>query len=179
MNDINFVNSASHAQQQAIGRWLAVTIIAGILVISGITCLQLYQWYRLAKVQRERSLLQEKTKDFELILNKKQELLQRKEQLEKQLAKLSRHKNSPKLPLELMTALKSTTGKPIQLQSMHIEKDKLKITAMATQPAQATQFVSQLQAKAPVKEVKLVAMKSQHDNGQKQLLFTVEATIVQ
>lgn len=179
MNDINFVNSASRAQQRAMGRWLAVSAIMSTLVVSGIVCLQLYQWYRLGKLQSERALLQEKTKDFEAILNKKQELIQQKNQLEKQQAKFSRRKNSPKLPVELMTALKSATGTTIHLQSIHIEKDKLKITAIAAQPVQATQFAAQLQAKAPVKDVKLIAMRNQHGNGQTLLLFTVEAEIIQ
>ncbi len=177
MNDINFVHSLSRTVQRSINRWLLISIGIIIPIVAAITALQLWQWFTLGKLKREQKILHERTADFETVLNKKQALLQTKEQLEKQLNTLYRRKTNPKLPTDLMTALRSVAGTAIQLQGITLEKDRVQITGLATQPAQATQFAAQLANNAPLKEVKLVNLKNQSTSNVPQLLFTIEALL--
>lgn len=177
MNDVNFINAASRDQQKSIRRWIITTTILCGCVALAMSCLQSYQWYTIRKCKKEQAILIGATKDFEAIMNKKQELIQQKELLHKQSNTLARRKNSPKLPLDLLVALKSLTGTTIQLQSLNIEKGKLKIDALASLSGQATQFSTQLGQKAHVKDAKLVALKNHTDDGKKWLLFTVEGNM--
>lgn len=179
MNDVNFVSSASRYQQQAMRRWIIANSIIGSFVAIGITSLQLYQWHQLLKCNRACSELIVKTNDFEEIMNKKQELTQLKGTLEKHLTQLQQRKHSPKLPSQLMSALKECSNSTIHLQSFSLEKNKLKVNALANQSAQITQFTNKLSDKAPIKEVKIISMKTQLSEDKKsQLLFNLEATIV-
>lgn len=159
MKQINFINTLSPTQQHALAVWFYVSILLTTIICIIIAVCQAAQLLTYAHLNRESSYWLAQQNALTCELQKKEALMQKRSELEQQIAALRTSAASPAI-IQAFEACLQAIHKTVFLHSLSLSATQGTCSITCAKPAQALQYVRTLTQTTLFDSVKLMQFKS-------------------
>lgn len=174
MKNINLALHSINAQEIAYQRWRSHSLIFISLFVVGLSSISAFQFLKLQELEATAHELRAQQQTLNCASTQCQLLKEKKQSLEKQLAKINRWKTHPKNPVDYIFAVTQSCIQAINLQNISLHKKIIEINAHADNAAKASLMLEQLKQSPLFEQLTLCQIKQ---NTNDLVTFTIKGTI--
>lgn len=155
MKSINFIKEISGHERRSIHRWFISSCIMVTLSIIGLACISMHQLLTLQTLQKEHLNFAQSSSQLQECLTEKRTLKERVTALRDQNAKITRIREKPKNPAQLLELLTHAITSGISYYSIEQKKKNLHVVLLSPDTKTALSYISQLSSHPSFKHIEL------------------------
>ena len=174
MKQLNFIKTLSPAQQHALAAWYHISIALMCLLFISIVICQSVQLCISIQLKNDARYWMSKQTSMNQVIDKKNELVQKINALEKRLSILKTASLDTGLPQSFDTYLKAL-NKTVFLQSLTLRHDHVLCTITCNKPVNAIKFADKLTNSGLFASVKLIQLKTYTQHQTNMVQATIKA----
>lgn len=177
MKQVNFIKTLSPAQQNTLTGWYHLSAGLTCLVCIGIVICQSMQWYTYLQLKNDARYWMSKQTSMKQAIDKKKELAQKINGLEKRLSMMKTVSLDTRLSQSLNTYLK-VLSKTVFLQSLTLRYDQVLCTLTCNKPINAIKFANKLTSSGLFASVQLIQLKTYIQQQTNMVQATIKAELL-
>lgn len=173
MKSINFIEQISPHERRSIHRWFISSCMILTLTLTGLICISTNQFLTLRTLQKEYDHIAQSSSQLQECLTEKRRLKEQVTALRDQNAKITRIREKPKNPAQLLELLIHATTSGISYYSIEQKKKKLHVVLFSPSTDVVLTYIKQLNAQPLFKNIELQSL----EPCENQVKATFDATL--
>jgi Tfp pilus assembly protein PilN len=176
MKMINLIKPLPANRHKEIKAWIHISSMLGIIAVTFIIIMQIYQIQKLYAVKHEKLHWQKNITEFNSIMQRKQKLKQETQDVQKKLAQLKSCSTCIQHTIDYLSFF-GKTSKSIFIESIKVDNEEIEINARSNHMQEILYYVGQLSQVPFFSSMKLVSLKSGQLSDKTILSFAIKGII--
>lgn len=158
MKSINFIKNIDPHKHRFIHGWIYCSGIVIILLSISLAAFSIHQYHTYSAIQEDYARLQTSKQQLHTILQEKRTLKTKADFLKKQCAKITKIKERPTNPAQILKLFITSTELPVILENLQINKKNINITLSGNSTEHILQYIHNLSEQKLLNHIEIISI---------------------